>query len=111
MHQAERIAPDHISGMSDDMNRHLVAKRQELADNVQKLQATIYHLDQTLAVFGRQAGKRKVAYRVFESGELIRRIGDTERSGATTLASITGHVMEARGMDQNDEKLRKRVYW
>lgn len=97
--------------MSDDMIRHLVEKRQELADKVQKLQSTIYHLDQTLAVFGHQAGKRKAAYRVFQSGELIRRIGEAERAGVTTLAAITAHVMEAREMDHNDAKLKKRIYW
>lgn len=92
------------------MIHHLVEKRQELAEKVEKLQALIYHLDQTLAVFGHYAGKRK-SVRLFSNGELIRRIGEAERAGATTVSTITAHVMDARNLDQSNTKLRRRVYW
>ncbi len=38
--------------MSDETVSLLLAKRTELAEQVQRLQATIFHLDATLETFG-----------------------------------------------------------
>lgn len=92
------------------MIRALIEKRAELADKVQKLQSSIYHVDATLAVFGHFEGKQR-SLRVFANGELIRLLGEAERGGATTLAAITAYVMKAKEMDPGNVKLRKRIYW
>lgn len=44
--------------MSDDPISALLAKRTELAEQVQKLQATIFQIDATLEAFGHKPGAK-----------------------------------------------------
>ena len=83
-----------FAGMSDDLISGLLAKRTELTEEVQKLQTTIYHLDATLVAFGYKPGKTPT--RRFANGELIRLIGEAERAGVATVASIARWVVKAK---------------
>lgn len=95
--------------MSDEAITALLAKRTELAEQVQKLQATIFHIDATLEAFGHRPGTK--AKRRFANGELIRLIGEAERAGVTTPNGIARWVMQAKGWGEGDQTLYKRTLW
>jgi hypothetical protein len=94
--------------MSDDLTvTALLEKRTELAQRVQELQATIYHIDATLAAFGH--GKAKTFHRRFANGELIRLIGEAERANVTSHGAVARWVVTQKGWDWSDKVLAKRV--
>lgn len=92
--------------MSTDGIDALLRKREELLAQVQGLQSAIFHIDQALALIG--YGKARVARR-FANGELIALVGEAERAGNQTPTRVAQFIMAAKGMDQSDEKLRKRI--
>ena len=93
--------------MSDDLISGLLAKRTELTEEVQKLQTAIYHLDATLVAFGYKPGKTPT--RRFANGELIKLIGEAERAGVSTVASIARWVVKSKDWNVEDRILHKRV--
>jgi hypothetical protein len=97
--------------MSTELVETLLQKRSELVAEVAKMQAAIFHLDETLAVFGHHVGGPKRQPRVFAHGELIALIGDAERKGCNTNAAVVEHVMRAKGQDPSDAFLKKRIAW
>lgn len=97
--------------MNDAIVQTLLEKRSELVAQVAKMQAAIFHIDETLAVFGHHVGGPRRQPRVFAHGELIALIGDAERSGAATNAAVVERVMRAKGYHPADPMLRKRVAW
>lgn len=88
----------------------LLAKRTELAEQVQQIQATIFHIDATLAEFGHRPGGSKPKRR-FANGELIRLIGEAERSGVTSVNGIARWIIQSKGWNEGDQTLYKRVLW
>jgi hypothetical protein len=96
--------------MSDDIISALLAKRTELAEQVQQIQATIFHLDATLEAFGYRPGSHKLKRR-FANGKLIRLIGEAERAGVTSINSVARWVVQAKGWNAADATLFKRVLW
>jgi|JI9StandDraft_2_1071091.scaffolds.fasta_scaffold10921_8 hypothetical protein len=96
--------------MSDETISALLAKRTELAEQVQHIQATIFHLDAALEAFGYRPGGSKPKRR-FANGELIRLIGEAERAGVTTLNGIARWVVQAKGWNAADQTLYKRTLW
>jgi hypothetical protein len=92
--------------MSTDGIDALLRKREELLTQIQGMQSAIFHIDQALSLIG--YSKTTVARR-FAKGELIRLIGEAERSGNQTPIRIAQFVMAARGMDQDDKKLVARI--
>ncbi|MEQ1785350.1 MAG: hypothetical protein ABMA14_28725 [Hyphomonadaceae bacterium] len=92
--------------MSTDGIDALLSKREELLAQVQGLQSAIFHIDQALALIG--YGTKVVARRL-ANGELIRLIGEAERAGNQAPTRIMQYIMAAKGMDQSDEKLAKRI--
>ncbi len=95
--------------MSDEPISALLVKRTELAEQVQKIPATIFHIDATLEAFGHRPGK--VAKRRFANGELIRLIGEAGRAGVTTVNGIARWVIPSKGWSAGDQTLAKRVLW
>jgi hypothetical protein len=97
--------------MSEPIVETLLEKRSELVASVAKMQAAIFHLDETLAVFGHHVGGPRRQPRVFAHGELIALIGDAERSGCATNSAVVEHVMRAKAHDPSDMLLKKRIAW
>jgi hypothetical protein len=84
-------------------------KRAELVAQVQALHSEIYHVDAAIRLLG---GKpRKPQNRFFGPGELIRMIGEAERSGMSAPREIAGYIMKAKGLDQTDKSLVRRIRW
>ena len=85
-------------------------KRTELAEQVQKLQATIFHLDAAMKAFG-YAPDRPKPMRRFANGELIRLIGEAERADITSMTGIACWVIQTKGWPDADPALTRRVMW
>ena len=96
--------------MSDETVSILLAKRTELLEQVQKVQATIFHIDMTLEAFGYKPGGSKPKRR-FANGELIRLIGEAERAGVTSANGIARWIAQTKGWPVNDQTLAKRTLW
>jgi hypothetical protein len=73
----------------------LLAKRAELASQVQGLQSAIFHIDATLSLLGHTA-RPKVSRR-FAPGELLALVGEAERAGCDTPTKITTYILAAKG--------------
>ena len=80
--------------MSDETISALLAKRTELAEQVQRIQVTIFHLDAALEAFGYKPVGSKPKRR-FANGELIRLIGEAEPAGVSTPNGIARWVMRS----------------
>src|SRR5689334_5495586 len=85
----------------------LIEKRTQLAEEVQRLQATIYHIDATLAAFGH--GNPRTFHRRFANGELIRLVGEAERANVTGHYAMARWVIDKKGWDRSDKVLARRV--
>ena len=96
--------------MSDETVSLLLAKRTELAEQVERLQATIFHLDATLETFGYKPGGSKPKRR-FANGELIRLISEAERAGVTSPNGIARWIVQTKGWPVIDQTLAKRTLW
>jgi len=94
--------------MSEATIQGLLDKRAELTAELQGLQSAIFHIDATLALLGFPGVAKR--NRRFGNGELVKLIGEAERAGHTTAQQTTLYVMRAKGMDPNDESLRKRIW-
>ena len=95
--------------ISDDPISALLAKRTELAEQVQHIQATIFHIDATLEAFGYKPGPKPK--RRFANGELIRLVGEAERAGSTSHNAIAHWLVRAKGWNAADQILYKRTLW
>jgi hypothetical protein len=92
--------------MSTDGIDALLRKREELLAQVQGLQSAIFHIDQALSLIG--YGKNRVARRC-ANGELMALIGEAERAGNQAPKRVAQFIMAAKGMDQSDNALVKRI--
>lgn len=92
--------------MTDTLIDGLLAKRTEVSTQLLSLQSNLYHLNATLELLGHKPDEHK-RQRFFANGELIRLIGDAERSGLTSSESITQQVMKSKGFDYKDGDMRK----
>jgi len=89
----------------------LLAKRDEMAAQIQALQSGIFHIDATLKLLGHDGGPGGKRERLFANGELIALIGEAERTGLETPVPIALHIMKSKGMDPADAALKKRMVW
>lgn len=101
----------------------LIAKRSELAGNLQRLDTDrktlkdqIEHVDQVLAIFGYNGDPKLIGPvgkydRLFNRGELKRLVGEILRTsdGPLTNREITIQIIQKRGWDAGNENLIERV--
>jgi hypothetical protein len=93
--------------MSEEAIQALTEKRAALIHPIRELQSQLFHIDGAIqALGGRPAKKQK---RLFGPGELIRLIGEAERSGMKAPREVAANIMKAKNLDQTDKALVRRI--
>jgi hypothetical protein len=92
--------------MTDHLISGLVAKRAEVAGELEKLRQQLVHIDGTLRLLGYEDPKsirphfKRKNKPLFGPGELMALVGQAERAGCDDAVSVTRWVMLARNLDE-----------
>ena len=95
--------------MSEEALKALAEKRAALIVQIKDLQSQVFHIDGAVIALGGRMPMRH--NRLFAHGELMRLIGDAERSGLNTARDITLYIIKTKRLDAEDVSLYRRLRW
>jgi hypothetical protein len=78
-----------------------------LVAQIKELQPQVFHIDGAIHALSGKPPKRQ--NRFFGPGELIRLIGEGERSGLQTPRDLARYIMKAKQLDETDKALVRRI--
>jgi hypothetical protein len=93
--------------MSEEALKALAEKRAALIVQIKDLQSRVFHIDGAVIALGGRMPMR--TNRLFAHGELMRLIGDAERTGLNTARDITQYIIKAKRLDAEDAGLFRRL--
>ena len=95
--------------MSEEAIHALTEKRTALMLQIRELQSQVFHIDGAIQALGGRPAKRQ--NRFFGPGELIRLIGEAERSGLSTPRDVARYIMKAKELNETDKAVVRHVRW
>jgi hypothetical protein len=96
--------------MSEETIEVLLRKRGALMIQIRELQSQVFHIDGAITALGGKPLKR-LQNRFFGPGELIRLIGEAERSGMKAPREVAAYIMKAKDLDETDKAMVRRIRW